>query len=72
MTMYLTFVPKYKYQCFGILIAVKVISGHQVIKVKQIGNQKMGYRDAIVQYLHGFKPDLCKVREKMTVVRNTF
>ena len=40
MTMYLTFVPKYKYQCFGILIAVKVISGHQVIKVKQIGNQK--------------------------------
>ena len=47
MTMYLTFVPKHKYQCFGTLIKVKVISDHQVIKVKQIGKPKMGYRDAI-------------------------
>ena len=34
MTTYLTFVPKHKYQCFGTLIKVKVISDHQVIKVK--------------------------------------
>ena len=61
MTMYLTFVPKYKYQCFGILMEVRVISGHQVIKVKQIGNQKW---DIGMQYLHGFEPDLRKVREK--------
>ena len=47
MTMYLTFVPKHKYQCFGSLIKVKVISDHQVIKVKQIGKPKIGYRDAI-------------------------
>ena len=61
MTMYLTFAPKYKYQCFGILMEVKIISGHQVIKVKQIGNQKW---DIGMQYLHGFKTDICKVREK--------
>ena len=59
--MYLTFVPKYKYQCFGILMEVTVISGHQVIKVKQIGNQKW---DIGMQYLHDFEPDLRKVREK--------
>ena len=47
MTMYLTFVPKHKYQYFGTLIKVKVISDHQVIKVKQIGKPKIGYRDAI-------------------------
>ena len=47
MTMYLTFVPKHKYQCFGTLIKVKVFSDHQVTKVKQIGKPKMGYRDAI-------------------------
>ena len=47
MTMYLTFVPKHKYQCFGTLIKIKVISDHQVIKVKQIGKPKIGYRDAI-------------------------
>ena len=37
---------------------VKIISGHQV---KQIGNQKWNIG---MQYLHGFKPDLRKVREK--------
>ena len=47
MTMYLIFVPKHKYQCFGTLIKVKVISDHQVIKVKQIGKPKIGYMDAI-------------------------
>ena len=45
--MYLTFVPKHKYQCCGTLIKVKVISDHQVIKVKQIDKPKMGYMDAI-------------------------
>ena len=49
--MYLTFVPKHKYQCFGTLIKVKVISDHQVIKVKQIGKPKIGYRDAIPTWL---------------------
>ena len=66
--MYLTFVPKHKYQCFGTLIKVKVISDHQVIKVKQIGKPKN--RIGIgMQYLHGFKPDFRKEREND---RNTF
>ena len=47
MTLYRTFVAKYKYQFLDTLIEIKVISGHQVIKVKQIGKSKIGYRDAI-------------------------
>ena len=53
-----TDICKYHFMCFVTIIKVKVISGHQVKKVKQTKN-----RDLELRYMF-FRSDFHKEREK--------
>ena len=55
-----TDICKYHFLCFVTIIQVKVISGHQLKKVKQ---KKSRFRAVI----HGFRSDFRKEREKITL-----
>ena len=55
-----TDICKYHFLCFVTIIKVKVISGHQVKKVKK---KKSGFRSAI----HAFRSDFPKERKKWHV-----
>ena len=55
----ITDICKYQFLCFVTIIQVKVISGHQVKKVKQKKN-----RDLVRAAIHVLKSDFHKDREK--------